>query len=237
VALGHLWSLAIEEQFYVVWPFVVAYFSRGSLIKLCVAIIAGTLALRVGILIYHNSTAAHWFVFFSTITRFDGLAFGALGAAIVRSPEARGAMARVSLPIILASGLGLLLIFSHKGRIAAFHDLMTLTVGFSLTASLAFGIIMHVTLAHSGIIRRILNLSILRQAGHYSYAMYLIHWPAILASNSILIKIGFGHAFNATAMLCLPLLITSIGAWLSWNLIEAPALALRKPLIARLPAH
>jgi peptidoglycan/LPS O-acetylase OafA/YrhL len=45
--LGHFWSLAVEEQFYVVWPFIVLALGRETLLKLCIGIVALTPILRL----------------------------------------------------------------------------------------------------------------------------------------------------------------------------------------------
>jgi peptidoglycan/LPS O-acetylase OafA/YrhL len=68
--LGPVWSLAVEEQFYLVWPFVVSVVSRRGLERLCVAMIVGAVGLRLtGVMQFHN-----------TLVQLDALAAGALVA-------------------------------------------------------------------------------------------------------------------------------------------------------------
>ncbi|MEM8865655.1 MAG: acyltransferase, partial [Planctomycetota bacterium] len=89
--LGHFWSLAIEEQFYLVWPAMIWLVARGEnltrrIAMLCCVIVTATLAIRSGLVI---SGAEPWAIFHWTFTRCDALAWGALAAALVSDAQFR----------------------------------------------------------------------------------------------------------------------------------------------------
>jgi len=73
---SHFWSLAVEEHFYLFWPFAVYFLSGKNLLRLTLFIIAFALGLRA------YMVANSYEVFYFTLTRFDSLAFGALLAVL-----------------------------------------------------------------------------------------------------------------------------------------------------------
>src|SRR6202045_3638349 len=78
-ALGVTWSLAVEEQFYLVWPLVVRFCSEGQLRKIAIAVICISPALRFYL-------SQHQVIIYSnTFCRLDGLMAGALLALVIRS--------------------------------------------------------------------------------------------------------------------------------------------------------
>src|ERR1700733_691121 len=83
--LGHFWSLAVEEQFYLIWPFCVWWLIPRKLITM--AIVASSVALLVRICWVAHSGPSQAIVM-STLTRMDSLLCGALGAALCRQPTA-----------------------------------------------------------------------------------------------------------------------------------------------------
>jgi peptidoglycan/LPS O-acetylase OafA/YrhL len=102
--LEHFWSLAIEEQFYLVWPMLVYLTSRRALSRICLLLPLVSLTLRIG-LCYYGFTP--WDVYEFTITRLDGLALGAFLAVAVRDPRAFGWVRRFSAPIAVVAAVGL----------------------------------------------------------------------------------------------------------------------------------
>ena len=82
--LGHIWSLAVEEQFYVVWPLVVAVVSTISLARLCSVLICGVFVARVGLA---AAGVNGEFLYYNTLTSIDCLMAGALVAAAVATPQ------------------------------------------------------------------------------------------------------------------------------------------------------
>src|SRR6266480_4013997 len=82
-AVSHFWSLAVEEQFYLLWPFVIHRRSAEWVMRLCFAIALAALALRVAMLLT-GTPGVYTFL----ATRMDALALGASAAAAFRVPSA-----------------------------------------------------------------------------------------------------------------------------------------------------
>lgn len=79
--VGHFWTLCVEEQFYLVWPLVVFAFSRKTVLRICVALIAGALVIRLTLT---GLGAGGGTNFVLTPCQMDSLAAGALVATLIR---------------------------------------------------------------------------------------------------------------------------------------------------------
>ena len=228
-ALDHTWSLAVEEQFYLIWPLIVLACNRRTLMKVCAAIVAAALAARVAVaLTVGNPTI----ILVLTPLRIDTLAIGGFVAAAVRGPGGAIALARRARPVAWALGLALAAVEIYDvaaNRLLLDNDkLPTVTVG--LTAiGLFFGAALSLLVAGAGDPRknRVWRLAPLRAIGRYSYAIYLFHLPIIRYSAlhyMPLLKWGqtrhaifFASSFAAAF----------VAAFLSWHLFEKHFLKLK----------
>ena len=173
----HFWSLAVEEQFYLVWPFIVALLPDGRLLKACIGIISVAFLIRIGML-FGGVDADKIYQF--TICRMDALAFGAIIALIFRKPSIAERIRRHGT-LMIGSSLGLILIGALITHVYGIHDPITITVGYT---ALGFAMAVMVAVAAGGSITRIARLmrkffsiAVLRSVGKYSYAMYIFHLP------------------------------------------------------------
>ena len=221
----HLWSLSIEEQFYLVWPLLVAALSPRALERLCMALIAAAFAVRLGLTLAH---APHWTVYAATPGRWDGLALGALVALWWRRPADRPASALHHHRTAIALGLvGLLLVFAaDAGLRKEAHGFATW--GYTAVAILFAGVLIA---ALSGRFAGILTWRPLRAIGRVSYAMYL--WQMLVREafrvfvmNDLEARAGFW--VTQTASLATVIAGTWALAWLSWYLVEARFLRLKR---------
>ena len=223
--LNHLWSLAIEEQFYLVWPAVVFLLPRKCLAWLTVALAAGALALRCTL------TGDGENIYRLTLCRVDGLAMGAFVAVGWR--EFRPLLERWAAPVLAASGaaLGFIVLSSPgpgwDGAIRTYGESV-----FVLAAAAA----VFLARAGNGLVGRAANVPLLRQWGKYSYAMYVLH-----ASPQWLIEQKLRNLEGPAAVVLLlkylyfpALLALSFGmARLSWRFVESPFLRLKERISSR----
>lgn len=232
---GHLWSLAVEEQFYLVWPLAVAYLSRRSLCWFIAALLVAVPLFRLFIALNLPNSPVWAYVMLPT--RMDSLACGALLATI----STRGYPHKLPswMPVSFMS-LGAILFFS----LFAFENVPTYersdpvvqTLVYSAFAFFFGGLVGFVfnRAGEDGVINKILSLRVLVSMGKISYGIYVYHmvidWslrelglhPAQYTSHPA-ISLLHGAAFVVV------LLILSYGvAYLSWHLFEKHFLKLKK---------
>ena len=180
--LLHTWSLAVEEQFYLLWPLVVILLLRRGrrVSRWALALVA--LAFVNTLL---ESLAGVWTdrLYYGTDTRAIELLLGAaLGAWYVRRDRAVTLTSRtkVGLQVAgLAAAAGTLWMFHAVDGQSAF----LYRGGFLLIAVLMVVAIASVALVPSGVLARVLGAQPLRYLGQISYGIYLWHWPLFLLLN------------------------------------------------------
>ncbi|MCU1262358.1 MAG: acyltransferase 3 [Bryobacterales bacterium] len=128
--VSHLWSLSIEEQFYLAWPFIVFVLPRRYLSIVCFCLAGAAFVLRV-VLLQSGYGGA---IYQGTFTRMDGLVLGSAAAIAFRDRAALGTWLRISKPVILLCCCALAAIVIHQ---RSFDFLLDMTIwGESLLAIL-----------------------------------------------------------------------------------------------------
>jgi peptidoglycan/LPS O-acetylase OafA/YrhL len=226
------WSLAIEEQFYLVWPLVVLLTSARSLKQLAVVLAVFSLCLRSWIMLH--DTHQWWYAFFWTPCRLDSLAAGAWAACVVREEGGLARLQRLSRPAIAVGALAFFLIWLREGGDldAGFFKN---TIGFSLLALLSLGLLSAaLSDARTTWLARVFESKPLRTLGKYSYALYLLNMPLRAVIRDLVYptsKFVTFHGARTPGQLLFYLLAFPVvfsGAWLSWHLYEKHFLALKR---------
>jgi peptidoglycan/LPS O-acetylase OafA/YrhL len=212
--LLHMWSLGVEEQFYVVWPglfLALASIVRGTryrhaLAASLIAIIAASFAWSV----FQTGTDPTW-AYFSPFTRASELGLGALiavlGPAINRKLKPRWAaevLASCGLAGIASSALLLDSSTPYPGAVIAWPVVSTgLLIAAGCTDIRTF-------------VERFLSLRPMQWFGARSYSLYLWHWPILTIAAQYLVNHMSG--WQTTGLL----LLTILASTLSYRLVENP---------------
>jgi len=184
--LAHTWSLAIEEQFYLVWPVVVLLVGRGrnALAKVGVAAAAGMTASVVAMVLVYDPSRDPSQAYYGTDTRSQVIMVGAALAVIVARWRRRPGGVR-AVPPALAAGAGL--VASAGVGFAMYRAVGTdswVYRGGLLAVALGVAVVIGATVVSpGGGLARALSLAPLRYVGRISYGLYLWHWPLYLVIN------------------------------------------------------
>ncbi|MFW5700457.1 MAG: acyltransferase family protein [Cyclobacteriaceae bacterium] len=225
--VSHYWTLAVEEQFYLVWPFVI-YLFRGKKLLVVIAIILLSAVLIRYILFYFGDGSSYPEVYVATFTRMDSIAAGALIAYAVRNErllkllnDNRDLIFFLSLAIILYTG------FSDSFRSGAEGF-----IKFGYTANaMMFGALLLYAISPDHWVTRALNNQFLKFFGKYSYAMYIFHWPLVnFLFYNLQVKMGFLDYTLVSKLIssAIILILTILLSLVSWYLWERRFLLLKK---------
>jgi peptidoglycan/LPS O-acetylase OafA/YrhL len=175
-SLRPLWSLAVEEHFYLLWPFAVRRLSRRSLLTLLCAILFIEPLLRA---VAWQSTHDWQFLYFLTPFRLDGLSLGSLLAILFESPATTRRLTRWSgLGMISLAACWAVLRLTLGDRFTRGHSGMTYSaVCYSLVALIAACALAYIVSHPQSPASRILALRPLVFVGTISYGAYLYQVP------------------------------------------------------------
>jgi peptidoglycan/LPS O-acetylase OafA/YrhL len=209
------WSLAVEEQFYLVWPWVIRYCSDGQIRRIALWVICTSPALRFLLSFY----GVH--LYSNTFCRLDGLMAGAVLAVAVRSggfePSRFVTRAWIALVVTIPS------VFAAQAL-----DLGWLVFSLSAAACAAF---VYLTLfSRNRVLQVAMTNRFVVYTGTISYGLYLLH--------KIPFDMAKGFHLDGQALIALPVLLsaTYVVSALSWNWLEKPFLDLKRHFATK-PFH
>jgi len=229
--LGHFWSLAVEEQFYLVWPLCVFLLSRRALFWTAISLSVFALVVRC-VWVAHSGVSAA--VMLWTVTRMDSLLVGAIAAILFASNRWKGGY---RLPVIGTAALSIFIVgvtVTAWGRPDSASFGFVSTVGYTFLA-LGFGALVLGSAYGDGgtdVVQRIFRNRSLSLVGKYSYGMYVYHVP-LLGICELLVYRHLPEALRQNPVFGLGyvafLTVATYGiAALSFRLVEGPLLALKR---------
>lgn len=214
-AIGPFWTLAIEEQFYLGWPFLVRACPTGRLRRIAVGILIAEPLLRLAdIAIGHHN-------FHFTFFHLDGLALGALLAC--RPATRRSAPWRTVAVPFIAGAVGYALSRHEFG--VPYLDAPIEALQLTSISLMGYAVV------DSAEAMRWLGLPVLVFFGQISYALYLIHLYMFMAFDALFGPIVGVEPGPLAIRLIAVLIVTVILCVISRRLIELPAMSLRKRFV------
>jgi peptidoglycan/LPS O-acetylase OafA/YrhL len=216
VILGPIWSLAVEEQFYLFWPWLLRRRPGVSILWLCAIAAVVSIATRAACILYAPPT---WLWTYSTLACIDALAAGAVVAVMMRDAAMRARLTSWAWPV----GVLLVIVWlacPYIGGVAARAVRETALVG-AFAAWLA-----RVVTAPAGVSARVLSTAPFRFFGRYSYAMYLFNQPVIFVwfTTPALVALTARLGGGAVGSLLLTIALTTAAAVANWYAYERRAL-------------
>jgi peptidoglycan/LPS O-acetylase OafA/YrhL len=213
-----LWSLAVEEQFYFVWPILVLLSSVKTLKQVSVGIIIAAPVLRAICTPFVPQAC----IFCLTPFRMDTLAWGA-AIAILEHEDPACVVSRHRLAAICAITAGIILCTLsalHPFRLSA-NSISFNTLGYSLIGIVFAGTVYYALGSQEGFAHALLTLRPLRYMGQISYTFYLYHLGVLILIRQ--------HVHSAILIPVLGFGITGAIAAVSWPFFESPILRLGRP--------
>lgn len=212
--LGHLWTIGLEEQFYLVWPWAVR--RESLLLKVIAGIILLKLVLTPVVYAFNDDSILNLFVGI----RFECMALGGLAAWLVHRQHPLLCWL-YSIPVVALVGLGMVYLMLVDIPLTPLNNALCGVLFATLILNLA---------THPRLPLR-LQGRFWDQLGNLSYGVYMYHFPLLYLVLYVLhrLKIPEGDSFN------LILYSTTIGgtfivAYLSYRFFERPFLALKSRL-------
>lgn len=213
---SHFWTLAVEEQFYLVWPFIMLFVPRAYLTRVIVATIALAVIFRALVLTVLPIPMEAGGVF--TFATLDSLAGGALLALFHYDENLRPHLPRfMKLCLVAGSAILAVCTFFYVYNIG-FRVLYTLLC---LGVSLVFMVLIEKTSrGFSGKAKVLLEHPVILYTGKISYGLYVYHNFMLALVLYSLSKTTAATDYRVTAPLSF--IATFAAAMLSWHLIERP---------------
>jgi peptidoglycan/LPS O-acetylase OafA/YrhL len=235
----HLWSLSVEEQFYLLWPLLIFLVPREKFKQLCLTAIGLGFLFRLGITLIYRAEAFSFLLNDPqqavNVLPFSHLDAFAFGAYISRFEIPRPRLQLLLLAIFVPA-LGLLTDFLSKGVVVASslgYDLPMTGFykevwGYTLLNYL-FAVLIY-CVARTDFLTGILDGALLRYLGKISYGLYVYHYGIIALAVAIFREYELPYSVRSPQMFIVTMGATVLIATLSFYLLEKPIIDLKDRL-------
>jgi peptidoglycan/LPS O-acetylase OafA/YrhL len=224
---GYFWSLAVEEQFYIIWPLIVIALNPSQLLTICSTLLIAGVGLRLALL-YNGVDASVLYVI--PFTHLDSLLTGSIVAITTKYSINFGVRLRWFHLAALASLAGILWLAVTRGGFE-YWDKSTCGFGILFLAIINSWCVYNVILLPGGTLAKVVfSRGFLQSFGRYSYGLYLIHMPVGLGLDKAMLDRA---AFPSPKVRCILFFLSAFSlswvlAWLSWHAFEKRFLNLKK---------
>jgi peptidoglycan/LPS O-acetylase OafA/YrhL len=224
-----LWSLAVEEQFYVFFPFLIFFLPVKNIFKVLISLVFIGLIGRAGLYVYNSQYIL--FSNFNTISCLDSLGIGAI-LAYTSMYKADRLKKIIDNRIYFASSVTIFLttmviFYSRYGGIEKYNFISIVFMRFFFNVMSFWILGWSVVFGYTGWIKKILENKVIVYIGRISYGIYLYHSfvpmaVTIFCHHFRLTDIAINPAIPLIIKICLYTSITIMIATISWYIIEKP---------------
>jgi len=214
--LRHLWSLAIEEQFYLLWPLLLPLGLRRLGPRRTASLVGLAVAASMAIMAATADLTAPERAYYGTDTRLFGILLGALLAFGWRPQRARSDVGLGARRVLEGMGAAALAVLAWQHVVRSEFDPWTYPWGFLVVDVATLVAIIAVTHPASRL-ERLVGAGPLQALGRRSYSIYLWHWPVITFTRP-----GVDWGLTGTAALAVRLALIAALSEASYRLVEQP---------------
>lgn len=216
---NHTWSLAVEEQFYLFWPFLILLIPRKA-----------ELPVLIGVLLTGIITKIYFVDFYSgpgtvkglTFLHFDTLGAGALLAYMncYKKESILKSLEKIADLLFFTTLAGALILNYNKIGGSFFLPMLLMLMSFAL--------VFICSRDFKSVLNPLLKLDVLKRIGKISYGVYLYHKLVPFFFNFAYEKAGLTPITNSVVLFIIYFTITMVMATLSWKFIESPILRVKE---------
>lgn len=231
---SHLWSLAVEQQFYLLWPAVVFLTTRRGLFAVCIGCVVLCPAVRAvlagGVVPGLDTDVAPYVL---TPARLDSLAMGAMVAVAIRSSALQAWLRRCARAVIVVGATTLVVLAIARDGLST-SDIWVQLVGFSAAPLMYAGLLaVLVTAPPDRAVVRAGATPLLTFLGRYSYALYVVHIEVIILLSNQFGRDAFGSWFGSETpgrllFTAMGIAVSLVVAVVSWHACEKRFLRLKR---------
>lgn len=215
--LSPTWSLAVEEQFYLLLPLLIRLVPSRYLMRTLLALVVVAPLFRAWLVLGSGYGAVSAYVLLPA--RMDALLLGVIAAVLFRQPQFREQVRQSQRSIwICVILLGAALLFFAMQGFGLGSVLMSV-IGFSVIAYFYLGVLILTLCSKNATLSRVLTFKPLRFLGQVSFFVYLFHYPVLGIVHHVLRGRTPSFADGVLPTL-LALGITLLAGWVSWHFLE-----------------
>lgn len=234
--LNHFWSLAVEEQFYLIFPLLIIKLKRQKkILQWLISLVLPIVIVRTSVVIFYDHTFTK--IYWNTFLRLDSFLVGAILYFVVKISTEKLIIVRTWFRVIYYFSLTVLVVGFSLMKDLTFNNYFVSSIGYTLIAVTYCYFIFYCVTSPIKKDLKIVKNKHLQFVGKISYGLYVFHWPIYLSGFAVINKLsthfnialssGHSHLINVIYSLVISFLLS----YLSYRYLECYFLKFKVKLI------